>query len=557
MKVILAVLNSKYVHSSLALRYLKAFCSEYDIEIFESTINENILNNSLKLLDKLPNLIGFSCYIWNMEATLKLCSIIKEARPDIRILLGGPEVSYDAEEVLKKHEYIDYIITGEGEVPFKELLEALNDRQSMLDKIAGLVYKTIDGRISKAASKVIEDLNIIPFPYSENIPDRIIYYEATRGCPFNCSYCLSSTLKGLRYFRIDRVKEELKFFIDRGVKLVKFVDRTFNANKKAAMEIWRFLIDNNKNTLFHFEIAGDLLDEEELNLLKSAPRGMFQFEIGVQTTNPRVLENINRIMDFEKVKNNVVSLMKGGNIHCHLDLIAGLPGENLESFKSSFDMCMEISPHVLQLGFLKVLKGSPIECKKNEYGIRHMSFAPYQVLCTKDITLQEMTMLIKLEEVFETYYNSGLYEITMKYILGQVASEFDFFMDFTYFLIDEGFFIKNYDLKDKFRFLFEYLGKKYDKDIVRDILLHDFVIGTKKSWFPDFLKREYGEDVKERVSQSFSRITSMLGEINPKRLLYVPVAIRIVKRVSEYSIQKNDGIAIFDLQNSKFCYIEH
>ncbi len=555
MKTILAVLNSKYVHSSLALRYIKSYSREYDIEIFEFTINENLLDNALKLIEKNPDVIGFSCYIWNMELTLKLCSVIKEALPEVKIVLGGPEVSYDADIVMCNYNYIDYIITGEGEVPFKGLLEALDNNLNGLFKIDGLVYRKDGEIVTNGQCKVIEDLNIIPFPYEDEIPDRIIYYEASRGCPFNCSYCLSSTLRGLRHFNIDRVKRELKYFIAKDVKLVKFVDRTFNANKKIAMEIWEFLINNSKNTLFHFEIAGDILDDEEIELLKSAPKGLFQFEIGVQTTNSEILKNINRIMDFNRVKKNVVSLMKGDNIHCHLDLIAGLPGENIASYRKSFDMCMEIEPHVLQLGFLKVLKGSPIYLQREKYGIHHINFTPYQVLYTNDMSIAEMTKLLKLEEVFETYYNSDMYKITMKYILPLVHSQFDFFMDFTDFLIGSGFFIKNYDLKDRFKFLYNYLEYKYDMDIVRDILLHDFIIGTKKSWLPDFLKREYSEEVKIKVNESWSEVTEMLGEVNPKRVLYVPVKTRVNICGIKYKIEKFDGIVIFDLQDSKFCYL--
>ncbi|MDF2674309.1 MAG: hypothetical protein K0R09_2577 [Clostridiales bacterium] len=555
MNTILAVLNSKYVHSSLALRYIKAYCKEYDIEIYESTINENLLDNALKLIEKNPDIIGFSCYIWNMESTLKLCSVIKEAKPEVRIILGGPEVSYDADIVLGNYSYIDYIITGEGEVPFRSLLDAINNDLNGLYQIDGLVYRKDGEVISNGQCKVIEDLNIIPFPYADEIPDRIIYYEASRGCPFNCSYCLSSTLRGIRHFNIERIKMELKYFIDKNVKLVKFVDRTFNANKKIAMEIWKFLIFNSKNTLFHFEIAGDLLDAEEINLLKSAPKGLFQFEIGVQTTNPEILKNINRIMDFNKVKNNVMSLIAGDNIHCHLDLIAGLPGENMASYRRSFDMCMKIEPDVLQLGFLKVLKGSPIYSQRSKYDIHHISFTPYQVLYTRDMSISEMTRLLKLEEAFESYYNSGIYKITMKYILKLVNSTFDFFMEFTEYLIGGGFFVKHYDLKDRFKFLYDYLKDKYDVDIIKDLLLHDFIIGTKKSWLPDFLKGEYTDEIKIRVNESWNQVKEMLGEVNPKKIVYVQVKTKVKLCGNNYNIEKSDSIVIFDLQNSKFCYI--
>lgn len=555
MKTVLAVLNSKYIHSSLAIRYIKAYCREYDIDIFESTINENILSNALKLMEKKPEIIGFSCYIWNIETTLKLCSIIKEVKPEIQIVLGGPEVSFDAGIVLQNHKYIDYIITGEGELPFKALLDALDNDLNALSKIDGLVYRKGNEIIENGKCKVIEDLNIIPFPYHYEIPDRIIYYEASRGCPFNCAYCLSSTIKGIRYFSLERVKEELKYFIDRDIKLVKFVDRTFNANKKMAMEIWKFLIDNSKKTLFHFEIAGDLLDEEEIELLKSAPKGLFQFEIGVQTTNPEILKNINRIMDFQKVKNNVIGLMESGNIHCHLDLIAGLPGENMESFRRSFDMVMEIEPHVLQLGFLKVLKGSPVYSQREKYGIRHLSFAPYQVLCTKDMSVEEISKLLKLEEVFETYYNSGTFRLTMKYLLSLVNSRFDFFMNFTEYLLGAEFFEKQYDLKDKFKFLFDYSVEKYDADIINDLLLHDFILNTKKTWLPDFLQREYTREVMVEINGLRRNTKRLFGEVNPGKLFYAPVKIRINKCCNKYNIVKNEGIVVFNLQNSEYCYV--
>jgi radical SAM superfamily enzyme YgiQ (UPF0313 family) len=438
-------------------------------------------------------------------------------------------------------------------VAFKELLDALHEAGE-LKNISGLVYRREDSVIANDPCSMIEDLNIIPFPYEEGIPDKIIYYEGTRGCPFNCSYCLSSTIKGVRYFNLDRVKKELQYFIDNKVRLVKFVDRTFNANKRFAMEIWRYLIENRGSTAFHFEIAADLLDDEEIELLKMAPPGLFQFEVGIQTTNPEILKNINRIMDFEKVKNNIVKIKEETNVHCHLDLIAGLPGENMESFRRSFDMCMEIMPDVLQLGFLKILKGSPVYYQREKYDLHHINFPNYQVLYTKDISIREMQKLLRLEEVFETYYNSGIFKITMYYLLSKVESKFDFFMGFCDFLDMNNFFQRNLDLKDKFKALCDFIVY-YNNESINDILLHDYIITTKKSSIPDFMKKEYPEGVKEKVHQSREQIIDSLGEVDAKRLLYVPVSVRIYRKDHKYKIEKVEGISVFNLHNGDYCYI--
>lgn len=551
MNIILGVLNAKYVHSSLSIRYLSSYCHEYNIEIFESTINENILDNAMKLIKRKPDIIGFSCYIWNIEQTLKLCSIIKTALPETLLLLGGPEVSYDSREVLKNYKYIDFVISGEGEISFKKLLSTLTDKSEDFSNISGLAYRNKEKILVNENAEIIADLNIIPFPYSKGVPDRIIYYEASRGCPYNCGYCLSSTIKGLRYFDIERVKKELKFFIDNEVKLVKFVDRTFNANRKFALEIWDYLIKNSRNTCFHFEISADLLSYEEILLLKTAPKDLFQFEIGVQTTNESVLKNINRIMDFIKVKNNVEAIMEGGNIHCHLDLIAGLPGEDIESFKRSFDMVMSIYPGVLQLGFLKLLKGAPIFLQREEYHIRHMEFAPYQVLSTSTMTLEDISKLMKLEEIVETYYNSGVFEITIKYSLGLDASPYEYFMGLTEYLEDKGFFYKKYDLKDKFEFLYGYLSKKYEKSLIRDLMLHDFILNTKKAYLPPFLRREIDSIAKEKINR-----IKLINEKdqNKEGMIYYPSTIKVIKNKNVYKIVKNESIVIFDIHNSKYEY---
>jgi radical SAM superfamily enzyme YgiQ (UPF0313 family) len=555
MKIVLAALNSKYVHSNLAIRYIKAFSKEYDIELFEATINENLMNIAIKIALKNPDVVGFSCYIWNMEQTLKVCSILKEIDKDIKIVLGGPEVSFNGSHVLLQNSFIDYVIKGEGELTFKSLLDSLH-KDMDLDKVEGLIFRNNSKLIENNSPCMIENLDIIPFPYAEDMPEKIIYYEASRGCPFGCKYCLSSTIKGVRFFSVDRVKKDLQYFTDKKVRLVKFVDRTFNANKSFAKEIWKYLIDNHIETKFHFEIAADILDEESIILLSKVPKDLFQFEIGIQSTNSKVLKNINRVMDFEKVRNNVLRIMENDNIHCHLDLIVGLPGESYESFKRSFDMVMEMRPDVLQIGFLKVLKGSEVFHESDKFGIGFVKYPPYHVLFTEDISFNQIESLLKFVEVFETYYNSKIFTSTMSYLLEKVDSSFEFFMNYKIFLEEKGFFSRSLDLKDKFKLLYDFSSDYDEQGIVKDILLHDFIITTKKTNIPDFLKKEITTAIRDEVHEQRNYIVSMLGEIDFKRILYSPVQVRIMKRDRKYEYIKEECILVVNLLNSEFTYIK-
>lgn len=554
MKIILAALNAKYIHSNLAIRYIKSYSNEGNMEIKEYTINENPMDIAMDLALMKPSIVGFSCYIWNIENTLKVCSILKEIKKDIKIILGGPEVSFIGAELIMNNSFIDYIIRGEGERSFNNLIKLMETGSENFDSIKGLIYKRDEKICEGPEGDIIEDLNEIPFPYKEKLPAKIIYYEASRGCPFNCSYCLSSTLKGVRYLDIERVKEELKFFIDKDVKLVKFVDRTFNANKKYANEIWDFLIRNHKNTRFHFEIAGDILEEDSVEILKHAPKGLFQFEIGVQTTNDEVLKKINRRMDFDRVKNNILKIGEADNIHCHLDLIAGLPDEDIKSFRSSFDMCMEIKPDVLQLGFLKVLKGSPIYNEKNIYGIHNMDYPPYQVLFTKCLSIYEMDELLKLERVFETYYNSGIMKITNSYILSKVASPYDFFKCFCDYLKSLDFFNINFDLKGKFQLLYNYASPIIG-DNIKDILIYDFLLTTKKQWIPEFLRNDKGGDSKKLLSIHSKRIQELYGKIDFKKLFCIPLRVKVIPKGSDFLIEEENSLVIFDMDKGDFYYI--
>ncbi|SEF72418.1 Radical SAM superfamily enzyme YgiQ, UPF0313 family [Caloramator fervidus] len=546
MKVVLASLNSRYVHSNLAIRYLKSYALGFNIEIYERTINESSYEIALDIAYKKPDIVGFSCYIWNIENTLKVCSILKQVNQDIKIVLGGPEVSYDPKEVLEKYQFIDFVVYGEGEKTFKELLEALVYKREIV-KVKGLAYRNEDGVFVNEKRPLILNLDEIPFPY-DKLPEKIIYYEASRGCPFNCKYCLSSTIKGVRFFSLDRVKRDLKFFIDNNVKLVKFVDRTFNANKKVAIEIWNFLIENAKSTKFHFEIAADLLDDECLDVLKRAPYGLFQFEIGVQTTNLEVLKNINRVMNFKRVKENVRKILDEGNIHCHLDLIVGLPGEDLDSFKKSFEDVMSIRPDVLQIGFLKVLKGSDMSKEKDIYGIKHSPYPPYQVVKTKDLSFEDILFLTKFEETFEIYYNSHLYDITINYFLNKIKS-YEFFYRLTNYLDKRGFFELNHDLNSKTKMLYEFLKAYDEEDLVKDLLIHDYVFTTKKSYLPEFLKKDMDFNLKDFLKEKEDEIKERLNVENFKNLFVIPTKISYNK---EYVI--GNFILVIDLSRKIWTY---
>ncbi|MEG0371214.1 MAG: DUF4080 domain-containing protein [Clostridium sp.] len=555
MKVILASLNSKYVHSNLAIRYIKAFAKSYKIDLFEATINENAMDIALRIFEKKPNIVGFSCYIWNIENTLKVCSTLKSLDENIKIILGGPEVTYNPYRYLNDFKYIDYVIVGEGELTFNLLIKHI-DGKIDIGSIEGVYYRK-DGSVMGREASIIEPLDILEFPYKdkEDLPEKIIYYEASRGCPFSCKYCLSSVVRGIRFFPIGRVKDELEYFIENDVPLVKFVDRTFNSNKKFAMEIWSFLIEKKRNTVFHFEIAADLLDEESIELLKTAPVGLFQFEIGVQSTNNDILKNVNRVMKFGLVRKNVEDILKGGNIHCHLDLIAGLPGEDIKSFKNSFNECMEIMPQVLQLGFLKILKGSPMEKEAKKYNMKWCDYPPYQILSTSTMSSIDIIELMELEKVFETFYNSNIFSKTMYYALENIHDKFAFFWEFKYFLKNREFFIRSMNLKDKFMLIYEFLCEEYDEITIKDLLILDFLLNTKKPNLPEVLIKENEKGLKEKIHNSEGELEKAFGRFEYKRLFPVSASIMVYSENGGYRYKKGEYTLVIDFEKANYTYL--
>ncbi len=434
MQYLLVAINAKYIHSNLGIYSLKAYVRRMgdvpkaSIEICEYTINHSPERILADIYRKKPEMIGFSCYIWNIELVKGLLADLPKLLPEVKIWLGGPEASYDGEAILKEFPEVSGVMTGEGEETFCRLVQFYEAASGTgdLEEIPGILYRRPEGRgeIRRTAPGELLDLSRLPFPYEEwteeqwqEFSHRIFYYESSRGCPFSCSYCLSSIDKSVRFRELRLVKRELQIFLDHKVSQVKFVDRTFNCNKSYAMAVWEYL-DKHDNgiTNFHFEIGADLLDEEAVALLGRMRPGLIQLEIGVQTTNPDTIREIRRSMDLEKVARMTAMMRAGGNIHQHLDLIAGLPLEDMESFRRSFDQVYQMRPNQLQLGFLKVLKGSYMEEQREAYQLRFTSRPPYEVLSTRWLSYEDVMRLKEIEEMVEIHYNSGQFCETLRYL---------------------------------------------------------------------------------------------------------------------------------------------
>ncbi len=420
MKILLIAVNAKYIHSNLAVYSLKAYAEQQgeQVSLLEFTINQPEDQILRELYLAKPDVAAFSVYIWNVELIRQLVRDLHQILPETAVWLGGPEVSWDSCRVLEEFPFLSGILRGEGEESFRRLCSCYRrGAPEELSQVPGLVYRNPAGKLEASKEADLLEMDLLPFPYRDlqGFENRILYYESSRGCPFSCSYCLSSLERKMRYRSLDLVFRELDFFLEQKVRQVKFVDRTFNADRRRALAIWRFLRErDNGVTNFHFEIEADLLGEEEIKLLSSLRPGLVQLEIGVQTTNPRTLKAIRRNMDFGKLCRNVESIRKSGNIHQHLDLIAGLPLENLESFVRSFCQVYALHPQQLQLGFLKVLKGTPLAGEREEWGIRHKSAAPYEVLGTRWLAYGEILQLKLVEEMVEIYYNSGQFRKTLE-----------------------------------------------------------------------------------------------------------------------------------------------
>ena len=534
MKFLLTAVNAKYIHSNPAIYSLRAYAGkelQKHIELAEYTINNYMQDILADIYRRKPDVIAFSCYIWNWNLIQALLRELPKVLPDTHIWLGGPEVTYDADLILKEYPQISGIMVGEGEATFKELLETYvreeersaaeqqrSAEQSYATEAASDIanlnaeskWQNIPGlclHTGYTPARELTDISTLPFLYQDLEPfaNRIIYYETSRGCPYRCSYCLSSIDKMVRLRDISVVKRELQFFLDNKVKQVKFVDRTFNCNHEHAMAIWQYIYEHDNGvTNFHFEISADILREDEIALLKKFRPGLAQLEIGVQSTNEKTIGAINRVMSVDKLERIVASIREGHNIHQHLDLIAGLPFEDYESFGRSFDRVYAMEPEQLQLGFLKVLKGSEMQERAKEFGICYLSQPPYEVLRTKWLSYDEILRLKRIEEMVELYYNSSQYTHTLPFLLQAFEGPFAMFEAMADFYDREGYFVNSPARAYRYHVLLKF-AEEYDKancDVYRELLTYDMYLRENLKSRPDFAA-DLSADMEKSAIRAF------------------------------------------------------
>lgn len=507
MKIVLTTLNAKYVHSSLALRYLRSYTEPHfpDVHLVEYTINDLPEKIVADLYKQKPEVIGFSCYIWNIAETTAIIRRLKKVLPQVKVVLGGPEVSYETKDFLQKHPEVDFVVQGEGEHTFLELLQALRAGRGA-EGVWGVAYRDGDVIWENPARPMLPDLNAIPSPYLDRfaeLENRILYFECSRGCPFKCQYCLSSIEDGVRYFDLERVKQELKALIDAGVRQIKFVDRTFNIHKQYAMEVFQFLLANRQNTTFHFEITADILKPEIVDYLNEhAPKGVIQFEIGVQSTNDLTNQLVLRRQNFSKLSAIVNKIREGGKIHQHLDLIAGLPEEDYSSFRKTFNDVYTLKPDELQLGFLKMLKGVGVRIRAAQHDYVWVDEPPYEIVSNNVLSYDDILRLKGVEDILERYWNSKKFANSLPYLIEQeFDTPFDFFQEFADYWERKGWFKIGHRLRALYEHLHEFLaGRASDQlPVYRELLKLDMALHERSRQWPGWVRPDADEGEREDV----------------------------------------------------------
>ena len=582
MRVLLVAFNAKYIHSNLAVYTLRAYarkCSgvyapgELRIDIAEYTINQQPDDILRSIYKKSPDLLCFSCYIWNMSYVEGIVKEIDKLLPDTDIWLGGPEVSYDAGEVLERLPSVKGVMRGEGERTFADLCRIYMARNlEELAGMAGITYRQPDGRIQTNIPQKPLELDDVPFVYEDtqntgnmadmgNFEHKILYYEASRGCPFSCSYCLSSIDRRVRFRSLPLVKRELQFFLNQKVPQVKFVDRTFNLKHERTLEIWRYLIEqDNGITNFHFEIAADLLNEEELALIRTMRPGLIQLEIGVQSTNLDTLKEIRRAAVFERIKKNVTYIRSGGNVHCHLDLIAGLPFEDRKSFARSFDEVYALRPDQLQLGFLKVLKGSYMEENRKAYGLVFKESPPYEVLSTKWLSYDDVLKLKGVEEMVEVYYNSGQFSHTLDALSEEFSSPWQLYMKLWKYYERGDYLDVQHKRSARYEILLEFIKKRVPEkaEKFRELLVYDYYLRENAKTRPGFAG-EY--TVEKEFLREFYEIESREHRYLPEYKEYDKNQMRKMTHIENFTILQK--MLLFDYkcrnplnQEARTCMIK-
>jgi radical SAM superfamily enzyme YgiQ (UPF0313 family) len=574
MRFVLTTLNSQYVHTSLSIRTLQqAYVShglslEADLVVKEYTINEDWHQIADEIFSVSPEIVLFSCYIWNMKEITRIATRLKQWYPDLIILLGGPEVGYCAEECLQQYSWVDGVFCGEGEESFPLVMKNYIENGS-LQPADGFVIKGENGDcLGSSRPTYLADFNQLIFPYLEreleDLKGQILYYESSRGCPYSCQYCLSSLHQPVRFLPLERVFRELECFIQAGVRQVKFVDRTFNSDRNRARRIWQYLIDQNCNTNFHFELAADLLEQEDLELLKSVTKGRFQFEIGIQSTNPQTLALVQRVTDFEKIKEMVTQVRDLKTIHLHLDLIAGLPGEGYSSFAKSFDDVHALGADMLQLGFLKVLPGTAMAEKADLYGLIFDAEPPYEVLATTNLSSKDMLTLHHIEVLFERYGNSGKFAYTMDGLVNLYTSAFACYETMARLFLQQGWLYHPVREGIHWQRLWQFIQGSTEVLVIRQRLLQLLRI--------DFYKKFADEDfpiedleIKPSVIEKNQILKALREWVGPqpknkwkvrgvwlegkKQQLLTPIS----KDLKMCAFQKKLYVFLYDLENRKEC----
>ena len=521
MNVICSTLNAKFIHTNLAIRYLKAYAApEFTIQLKEYTIKDPVMNIVSDLYQSKPAVIGFSCYIWNIEETLKVVNMLKKIDPSILIVLGGPEVTYDTMEWMEKHSEVDFIVIGEGEQTFKQLLTEIETNNDYRN-VPGIAYRSRDRVIITPQMNKL-DLKELPSPYRlpEDIPylgKRVTYIETSRGCPFSCQFCLSSIEVGVRYFDREKIKSDIRYLMENGAKTIKFVDRTFNISRSYAMEMFRFLIDEHlPGTVFQFEITADIMRPEVIEFLnQEAPKGLFRFEIGVQSTNDYTNELVMRKQNFAKLTRTVTMVKEGNKIDQHLDLIAGLPEEDYASFRKTFNDVFEMRPEELQLGFLKMLRGTGVRLRAEQHQYVYMDHSPYEILSNNVLSFDDIVRIKQVEDVLEKYWNDHRMDHTVEYLVKHVfPSPFDFFQEFGSYWDERGWSRIGHQLEDLFRRLYSFLEQKEVKnlDVVADLMKYDYLINHKYKPRKPWWEASYDKNSRTELYKKFIENPNLLGK---------------------------------------------
>ena len=513
-KILLAAVNASFSHTNIAVRSISLYCENPEVSFGEWTINQMMFEVLREIREKNPQMVIFSVYIWNIDFIEKLVKNLKALDSSIIIGAGGPEVSFCAENVLENLPELDFVIQGEGEETVKEISQKFFENKTKteffesLKDVKGVFFRSCENKILFTKSRpLISDLSLLKFPYSEITEGdhKIFYYESSRGCPFSCAYCMSSLDKRVRFMPLERVKKDLQFFLDSKVKLVKFVDRTYNLDEKRYLEIWKYILDNHNGcTKFHFEIEAEFLSENAIDFLQNVPENVFQFEIGVQSVNPKTLSAVSRSPETEKLFHNVKRLPK--TIPCHLDLIAGLPFENLESFGKSFDSVMNLAPDEMQLGFLKVLYGTQMKEFAEKNGFKFLKTAPYEVLSTPFLSFEEICFLKDLEVLLDVFYNSGNFKKSSIYA-GRVYGFWKFFCEAVEMARIKNVFDSQRNLSFWFEFFADFAEFKKDSVLI-ELLRFDFVKSGKKGSFPSWYSHHYDKELHKKALDEHDGITN-------------------------------------------------